>query len=253
MLKNNDWLVMATSIIFLFSAQETASGEGESVSSCPTQFLQSPVISRDLFVDRIIEDDFVQTITAHADYWLNPYVRSFSDGRMDISARFEMMVEDASPLTDEYGVNSRSPFDFDHFNILVRSGTERPIWVLLGGTSEASRENWEEITLENGDVVEGPGDMEYSGEFLHGFERVTWTSGQRYVYRNDEFYVLRDSDGEIVEILQCDVGGSYPNPGCQIDYKVQPLWVTVRFNKSLLEHFPLIREHAHTFVRCILH
>lgn len=250
--RNNNWLAMAASLIFVFSAQETASGDGESVSSCPAQFLQSPVISRDLFIDQIVEDDFVQTITAHADYWLNPHIRSFSDGRMDRAARFEMMVEDASPLTDEYGVNSRSPFDFEHFTILSQSATERPIWVILGGTSEASRENWEEITLENGDVVEGPGDIEYSGEFLHEFERVTWTSGQRYYRKNDEFYVLRDSNGEIVEILRCTVDGAVPNPGCRIDFKIQPLWVTVDLRKYLLDELPLIRRHSHRFVRCIL-
>jgi hypothetical protein len=252
MLKNNDWLVVAASLIFVFTAQETASDEGENVSSCQAQFLREPLISRDLFVNRIVEDDFVQTVSANADYWLNPHIRSFSDGRMDIAARFEMMIEDAGPLTEEYAINSRSPRDFDHFDILVQSSTERPIWVLLGGTSEASRENWEEITLGNGDIVEGPGDMEYSGEFLHEFERVTWTSGQRYHHRNDEFYILRDSDGEIVEILQCTIDGAVPNPGCTVDFKVQPLWVTVDLRKYLLDQLPLIRQHSHTFVRCIL-
>ena len=247
-------LVMVTTSfpVILFSASTSFGGEDSGTAPCPAQFHSSPTISRDLFVDRAVEDDFVQRITAHADYWVYPNIPSFFDGRMDVGASFNMMISDASPPSKEYDHGSRSSYSLEHFGILVRATSERPVWVFLAPVSEAGKDHPQMVTLENGIVVRGPGDIEYTDDVLYGFERVTWVSGQRYPYHNLEYYVLRDDRGDITEILECREDGSVPNPGCRIDFKKQPLWVTLSFRKYLMDSVPTIRQHAHRFVRCIL-
>jgi len=245
-------IVVVAAALSLFLASDGAGNADAGDVSCPDRFRRQPTISRDLFVDRLVEEDFVRRVTAHADYWHKPYMRDFDDGRMDRTARFKMMIDDATPLSEEYGFNSRIPSSYEHFSIFVEAGNERPVWVLLWPVSEAGWETPRMVALGNGDMVQGPGDIEFTGETLHGFERVTWASGQGFPYQGDEFHVLRDVSGEIVEIMNCSADGSVPNPTCNLDFKVEPLWVKLRFNKSDLDRLTLIRQHARRFARCIL-
>lgn len=227
-------------------------GASAKSSLCPPQFSAPPLHTRKLFVDREVEEDFVQEISAHLGYWRDPFISDFGDGRMDRAARFEFMIDDASPLTPEYDVNSRSPFDYDHVSILAQTTTERPIWVILGAISEKSNEDPDFVTLESGVQVKTPGDILFLGEFLLDFEAVDWASGKIFPYEDSDYFVRRTDQGEIDQILECIKDGRRPNPSCQLTFLQDPLWIQAGFNKSDLGRLSIIRQNTLNFVQCIL-
>lgn len=136
---------------------------------------------------------------------------------------------------------------------MVTANPDRPVWVALnvydrpGGSGESTN-----VELPSGIIVRKPSNFFTVGPFVSDFDRIEWPFDLGEYYERSEYSVSRDRHGEIAEILICDRIGSYPNPGCHLKFRFDPLTASIDFNRNQLDRIDIIRQHAKAFVQCLL-
>ena len=187
------------------------------------------------------------------DIWINPEYENMRwlaglprpDGLPDSSLLLDIEIADGRPVRREYP-HRISVSKKTYFSLLLKSGVNHlPLARILRAFAnfppELGRDEIPRIVR--------------TGEFVSGMERIDIPSykpsksetGPRY-----DWYAEFDKNDQVMALMQCNLPGSVPNPGCELYEKIQYFEADInRFRRNQLDQLGLIRKHARNFATCL--
>lgn len=210
-------------------------------------------IAEDLRVARWGQPDQTVTIRYRYRYLKQPYVPDTIDGSLPRNQTFRLDPATGRPFDPPWATfRTVRPQDYTHVRMLISAGFNRPIWVHLNRLDELGTWVDHYVDLPNGDRIRRPSEYRIAGPFVSDFSEIVWPFDLGAWNERREYAVAFDAKGEISEILTCARPKAYPNPGCDLQFRIDPLIAKVRFNRRLLDRIDQIRHRAWTFLGCLL-